>query len=211
MSREKQVDALHYRFSDYMDQRRWSSLWYQIDEVLKAQPRSVLEVGKGAGLLGPLLKRYGIDYQSADIDRELEPDYVASVTELPFENGAFDVVACFQVLEHLPYEAFPAAIKELIRTARKAIIISLPDARVLWRYVFHVPKRGPRSILIPKPQFGKRRHHFDGQHYWEINKQHFPLSRILSDMLNEHVSLDYTFRVDSNPYHRFFFLRKLSA
>ena len=33
---------------------------------------------------------------------ELKPDIVGSVTELPINDGEFDVALCCQVLEHLP-------------------------------------------------------------------------------------------------------------
>lgn len=206
MSREKQVDALHYRFSDYMDQRRWASLWYQMNEILRAEPRSVLEVGKGAGLLGALLKQYDIEYRSVDIDPELEPDYAASLTVLPFENASFDVVVCFQVLEHLPFEEFPLSLKELARVARDRIVLSLPDARKAWPCSISIPKIGTIRAAITVPSFFRETHEFDGQHYWEINKRGFELGKIVSIILRNGLSLERQFRVPENLYHRFFVL-----
>ena len=206
---EKQVDsAMHYQFSRYMEKPRWASLWHQMDEILKVQPKTVLEIGKGTGILGALLKHYDIDYQSVDIDPELKPDHVASVTDLPFEDGSFDVVGCFQVLEHIPYEFFSQAVTELLRVARNRVVISLPDAKVLWQYSFHVPKKGIVKLDLPRPRLRPQKHIFDGEHYWEINKDGYPLDRITADMESGGINMDKTYRVVDNPYHRFFVLVK---
>lgn len=206
---EKQVDsAMHYQFSRYMVKPRWASLWHQMDEILKVQPKTVLEIGKGTGILGALLKHYDIDYQSVDIDPELKPDHVASVTDLPFEDGSFDVVGCFQVLEHIPYEFFSQAVTELLRVARNRVVISLPDAKTLWQYSFHVPKKGKMRLNVPRPRLTPRKHVFDGEHHWEINKDGYPLSRIVSDIESCGITVDKSYRVDDNPYHRFFILMK---
>ena len=206
---KKQVDCtLHYDFSRYMGKPRWSSLWHQMDEILKDQPKSVLEIGKGTGILGALLKHYGIDYQSADIDPDLKPDHVASVTDLPFEDGSFDVLACFQVLEHIPYNFFSQAVAELLRVARNRVIISLPDAKTLWQYSFHVPKKGIIRLDVPRPCLHPQKHVFDGEHYWEINKDGYLLDRVVGDMESSGVNVDKTYRVVGNPYHRFFVLVK---
>ncbi len=204
-----QVDGTsHYEFSRYMEKPRWASLWHQIDEILKVQPKTVLEIGKGTGILGAVLKHYDIDYQSVDIDPELKPDHIASVTDLPFEDGSFDVVGCFQVLEHIPYECFSQAMTELLRVARNRAVISLPDAKVLWQYSFHVPKKGIVRLDIPRPRLTPQKHVFDGEHHWEINKDGYPLERIVVDMESSGVNVDKTYRVVDNPYHRFFVMVK---
>lgn len=46
-------------------------------------------------------------------------------SELPFENDAFDVVTALDVLEHLDNPH--GALQELYRTARKTVLISLPN------------------------------------------------------------------------------------
>lgn len=208
---EKQVDASQYQFSRYVDQARWASLWHQVDEILRESPRSVLEVGKGNGLLGAILKHHGVHYESTDIDPALEPDHVASVTGLPFAAETFDVVGCFQVLEHIPYADFRDALRELVRVARKRIVISLPDARILWQYSFHVPKKGHLRLNIPRPRIRPQKHVFDGEHYWEINKAGFPLDDVMKAIGASGVHTRRTFRVQNNPYHRFFVLEKQNA
>ena len=204
----KQVDTSHYGFSRYMEKPRWMSLWYQMDEILNAKPKTVLEVGKGTGILGTLLMHYGIDYQSADIDPDLKPDHIASATDLPFEDDSFDVICCFQVLEHIPYEFFQQAITELLRVAKKQVIISLPNAKTLWQYSFHIPKKGKVRLDIPHPRLHPQKHVFDGEHYWEINKEGYPLSDIVNTMEGCGAVVDKSYRVIEHPYHHFFVLVK---
>lgn len=49
-----------------------------------------------------------------------------SIEELPFEEGAFDVVTALEVLEHLPHGTYEAGLSELRRVAKRAIVISVP-------------------------------------------------------------------------------------
>lgn len=208
---EKQVDAAQYQFSRYVDQLRWASLWHQVAEIVREMPSNVLEVGKGNGLLGAILRHYGIDYQSTDIDPELKPDHVASVTDLPFASEAFDVVGCFQVLEHIPYSDFRAALTELIRVARTKVVISLPDAKALWQYSFYLPMKGELKLNVPRPRLRPQEHVFDGEHYWEINKAGYPLADVMETIGICGARVQSTYRVSQNPYHRFFVLEKHGA
>jgi ubiquinone/menaquinone biosynthesis C-methylase UbiE len=48
----------------------------------------------------------------------------ASLDALPFADGRFDAALCLEVLEHLPDPA--AALRELSRVTRKAVILSVP-------------------------------------------------------------------------------------
>jgi hypothetical protein len=108
-----------------------------------------------------------------------------------------------KMLEHLPYEAALQAFGEMVRVRRSHVIISLPDARPVWRYQIHIPKLGPCDFFIPRPLFKAAAHEFDGEHYWELNKRGYALSRVIADF-SKHMRLVNTYRVFENPYHRFF-------
>ena len=107
------------------------------------------------------------------------------------------------MLEHLPYETALQAFAEMVRVSRRHVVISLPDARPVWQYRYHVPKFGTRSLLFPRPILKQPEHVFDGEHYWEINKKGYDLARVVND-LGRLCSLNKTYRVFENPYHRFF-------
>ncbi|MFZ2268822.1 MAG: class I SAM-dependent methyltransferase [Azonexus sp.] len=203
----KQVDKSHYQFQNYMSKARWCSLWHQLDEILRTEPEKVLEIGQGQGLLKAIAAQYGIRIETLDLDPELNPDHIGSATEIPLADSMFDVVCAFQMLEHLPYDLSLQAFREMARVCRKHVIISLPDAKHIWRYQFHVPKIGPMDFLIPRPSFGEQTHKFDGEHYWEINKKGYGLDRVTRDF-SSICRLIKTYRVSENPYHRFFVFEK---
>lgn len=60
---------------------------------------------------------------------------VSDITKLPFKDGAFDVVICSEVLEHIPDHR--TAISELIRVLKpgKSLVVSVPrylPERICW-------------------------------------------------------------------------------
>ena len=202
---KKQVDASHYRFASYMAMPRWGSFWHQLNEVVKLGPETALEIGPGPGYFKMLAGALGIRVETVDVDPDLNPDHVASIGELPFEDHSYDLACAFQVLEHLPFELAITALDELARVARTHVVISLPDARRSWRYLFHLPRLGEKQVLLNRPQHTAPVHNFDGQHHWEINKRGYELEKVIAAFLESgRLALLTTFRPFENPYHRFF-------
>lgn len=97
---------------------RWNSLWHQLDVILSLKPETVLEIGPGTGMFTAIMNRLGPHIETVDIDPGLEPDHVASATELPMGDDSFDVVCAFQVLEHMPFEMALAAL-EIVMNLRQ--------------------------------------------------------------------------------------------
>lgn len=206
MNLEKQVNRSHYEFKNYMDIARWCSVWYQLKEVINLNPQSVLEIGPGPGIFKQTAVMFDINIETIDLDPDLKPDFLGSATALPFKDNAYDVVCAFQVLEHLPYDISLQAFAEMLRVSKRYVVISLPDARTMWRYQLHIPKFGIHTFLVPRPRFKAPVHKFDGEHYWEINKKDYSLDRIISDF-SASSKLIKTYRVPENPYHRFFLFK----
>ena len=205
---KKQVDMGHYSFDKYLTKGRWASMWHQLDEVLKIDPKNVLEIGPGPGVFRAMASALGVHVETLDIDPELKPDHVGSVFNLPFKDNSFDVVCAFQMLEHLPYEKSLIAYSEILRVARRGVVISLPDAKRLLPIVCCLPKIGWVSLSIPFFRLGLKQHVFDGEHFWEVNKKNYPLKRVIKDFSNNKWCLKKTFRVYENPYHRFFVFKR---
>ena len=63
-------------------------------------------------------------------------------------------------------------------------------------------------MLIPLPRLKPPKHEFNGEHYWEIGKVGYPLSKITKDIERAGFNIERTYRVFENPYQRFFILRK---
>jgi hypothetical protein len=203
MMEQKQVHAAHYKFTRYMSKGRWSSVWHQLDEVIRLRPEKVLEIGPGPGVFKHMARLFGIRVESLDLDPDLKPDHVGSVMALPFADASYDVVCAFQTLEHLPYGAALDAFAEIVRVSRRHVIISLPDAKPVLQFRFNVPKFGTSNLLFPLPFLRSKKHSFDGEHYWEINKHSYDLAFVTND-LGKLCTLVKTYRVFENPYHRFF-------
>ena len=202
----KQVDAAHYQSLDYLSKARFSSYWYQISEVIRFKPASILEIGPGPGLVTSLLRKLGYEVTTLDFADDVGADIVASVLDMPFQDSEFDVVLCSQVLEHLPFEEFERAISEISRVCQIGGVISLPHTGRVWPFQFHIPLYGPLRFGF-NLQLISREHVFDGQHHWEIGRRGFPVSRI-ETILKRHFKTTSTYRVFENVFHRFFICKK---
>lgn len=202
-----QVEEGHYK-SGYEDEGRWHSYWQQIDSIRQQQPSSILEVGVGNGIVSDFLKRQGYKITTLDHDAHLKPDIVGSVLDLPCGNGSYDLLSVCQVLEHLPYQDFGKALREIRRVTARMAIISLPDCGRMARIDFTFPKVKRVRMLASLPRLRKKMHQFDGQHYWEIGKKGFALHRIAKDIEAAGFRIRRSYRVFENPYHRFFILEK---
>lgn len=200
-----QVPKEHY-FKDYDTKERWMSYWHQINEVLKTNPETVLEIGIGNEIVTNYLKNQGIMVITADIDKSLKPDYVCSVTELSnyFKENSFDTILCAEVLEHIPFEYFEKSLREMQKVARNYVIMSLPHFGIKLRLSLKIPLIKEKNILIKLPY--RKEHKFDGGHYWEIGKRGHSLNRILS-VISKFFEVEKNYLVPENLYHMFFILR----
>ena len=208
MEFRKQVNRDHYDFESYYHTERWCSIWHQINEVKQLNPSSVLEVGGGLGVFKASIACFGVKVKTVDVAEDLRPDIVGSVTDLPIDDNAFDVTCAFQVLEHLPYENFRRSVSEMLRVSRKGVVISLPFYQPGYNNLITIPKIGKKQIFIPRPLIREKPLPNGGEHFWEINRQGYPLKRIRNDLNQLECSIKHEIRVPENPYHYFFALIK---
>ncbi len=208
---EASIDPSHYDFASYVTLKRWSSLWHQVHETLGLRPRSVLEVGVGRGLYKSTLQALRCPVTTVDINPAIGPDVVGSVTGLPFAGASFSAVVAFQVLEHLPYADFRRAVGEMRRVATDHVLISLPDARKVWRGVFDFGGKRERFVMFTKPLWRAHTHRVNGPHQWELNKKGYSVRRIVADLEASGLEVLRHYPVPQNPYHRMFVCRKRPA
>ena len=148
----------------------------------------------------------GITYTGVDYDATLSPDVVADVLALPFGDGQFDVACAFEVLEHLPFDRFETALKELARVSAKSVIVSLPHFGPPIKFSLKIPFLPELKLAwkVPWP----REHVWNGQHYWEIGKKGYSIGRI-RDLLRKRFIIREDVVPFENQYHHFFVLEKI--
>jgi ubiquinone/menaquinone biosynthesis C-methylase UbiE len=201
-----QVDKSHYKFETYINKNRFSSYYYQLKYIERLNPYNFLEIGGGAGILKKLIPD-NIKYFNVDVSKELNPDIIATVEQLPFKDNEFDLVGCFQVLEHLPFEKFSRLLEELGRVCSGNVLISLPYANHKIMVEITLPKSKMIALNIIIPKFYKP-HKFDGQHYWEIGKKNYSQKKIRR-IIENIFKVKEIFTPKENTYHTFFLLEKL--
>ncbi len=188
----------------YEDLFRFCSYYKQLQlffNFKKINGSKVLEVGKGTGVFSNYLKNTGINITTIDIDESKNPDYTADARKLPFKSNTFDIICCFEVLEHLPYSESLRALNEFYRVTKKYIIISVPFScqyLSFFLYVgiwpldklFNLGVRIPNSFLDIK--YGSK------EHKWELGKMGYPKNKFIKDIKEigfrviqkEHISLN---------------------
>jgi ubiquinone/menaquinone biosynthesis C-methylase UbiE len=203
MTYAPQVDKSHYQGKSYRSLERWNSYWHQLDLVRALTPSQVLEIGPGGGVVTRELKALGIEVTTCDIAPDLSPDIVASVTALPVEDGSFDAVLAAEILEHIEFSDLPAALRELCRVSSGSVVISLPHPGYVFSLRLKVPLV-PRIEVFFKVPFFFKTHRFNGEHYWELGKRGYPLSRFITAAREAGLSLVSSKAYADDPAHRFF-------
>lgn len=103
------------------------------DLVAEIKPGdSFLDVGCGRGEIIDLLGRRGVEVRGFDLVPELcdgKRVIHGDMAALPFADGEFDFVGCFDVVEHLPEDEVDQALNELFRVAGRVLMITTNDRR----------------------------------------------------------------------------------
>lgn len=136
MSFEKQM---------YEVQEKWEESYFSagdsrrvkyVSELIANDVSSILDVGCGNGILVNYLDKQfpdrfsricGTDRSETSLKFVHTEKVCASIDQLPFKDGEFDLVTCLEVIEHLPQEIYFSALAELKRIASQYIIISVPN------------------------------------------------------------------------------------
>ncbi|MEI6863750.1 MAG: methyltransferase domain-containing protein [Candidatus Adlerbacteria bacterium] len=207
MSYQPQVQKSHYEGSAYRSSERWNSYWHQLELVRSAKPASVLEVGVGEGVVARHLQSGGITVTTVDIAEDLHPDVVGSVTALPFADASFDLVLAAEILEHIEFSDVSKALSEIARVAGTHAMISVPRPGWIFSIIYKLPLFPRIELLFQIPFFWKT-HIFNGEHYWELGKKGYPVSRFIHAAEEAGLELVSYKKYADDPGHRFFLFKK---
>jgi ubiquinone/menaquinone biosynthesis C-methylase UbiE len=190
----------------YLTLPRIITHWHQANEVARTAPQGgdVLEVGPGSGHTTWVLRNWGYKVTTVDYLATVRPDVVADVTKLPLADQCTDCALAAEVLEHLPFDQFIPALRELRRVSRQSVVVTLPapflGVSALWNW----PKFEPKGIFMGVPYAVK--HRWNGEHYWEVGKRGYSVGRITRCISESGLKLVRSFRPAPSLYCYFFVL-----
>ncbi|MCB0867866.1 MAG: class I SAM-dependent methyltransferase [Solirubrobacterales bacterium] len=96
---------------------------HAIIATLADSPDSILDVGGNRGELAMFLPDAAVT--TVNMASE-DADYTFDGKTLPFEDKSFDLAVSVDVLEHIPRELRQRHFDELLRVARRGVIVSCP-------------------------------------------------------------------------------------
>lgn len=124
--------------SNYDNAERFNVYQTQARLTETINPTSILELSTGSGFMKRYWQSKEINVFSIDINKELKPDLIQDIA-VPFElNNRFDLVACFQVLEHIEENKLWKVFANIKAHSNKAIF-SIPIQTWFIKGIFKCP------------------------------------------------------------------------
>jgi len=212
---EIQVPKEHY-YNNYDNVTRFISYYYQVilvQELLKYKEDNVLEIGIGNKTTYNYLKQQGINIDGCDFDKDLGPDYVGDIRNLPFNNNSYKVILASEVLEHITWGDVYIALRELHRVSNRYVIISIPYSSAGFELVVKFPLinrligKKYLSMFARVPYFFLP-YNFNGEHYWEMGRKNYSIRRV-RETFNQYFNIIKEVRPMLNDYHYYFVLEKI--
>jgi ubiquinone/menaquinone biosynthesis C-methylase UbiE len=128
------IENTRYRYDDIDHIARFDFLTDLIVRYFNF--KNFLDVGCGIGHVVRNLLDKGRDGKGVEVSKAALDHYLsdlvkrgvasfAGAEKLPFKENSFDMVTCFDVMEHLPVFDTDRAISELIRVTRRYLVLTI--------------------------------------------------------------------------------------
>lgn len=208
-----QVKEGYYAKKKYNSLSRFISYFFQIDTLSFLEDiKDVLEIGPGSKFVSRELENLGYKVTTCDFDTSVNPDVVADVRNLPFEDNSFDCIIACQILEHVSYDEFEKVLEKMSKITKKYLIISLPNRHTGFEFIFKFPfiqtllKKNflDLNFQIPVKFPGFKE---SGQHYWEIDFWTTSRAKV-EKSLKRNFEILNKFKPPLNKYHQFYVLER---
>ncbi len=216
-----------------LEERRFTSTRIQIESVteLGDSVSSILEVGPGSGYFTTFTKGLGYSVKTADIKPWSDPDYLGDVRELDIEEK-FDLVAAFEMLQHLPFSELAPTLTKLSALSNKYVFISVPARTHRLGFSIEIPTliaprrlglgwlRGLHSFSLkwewpraadPNEREWTCRDDYWNPHYWEVGRKSYPRSRVLDEIKSAGLRILWAKYNPQFHHHLFVLAEKVST
>lgn len=195
---------------------RWTSYFFQFSETLKIFMRKnddmkILEIGVGNKIISNILEshlkeRTKSKIVTIDINKNLKPDIIGDIRYIPFKNNSFDIILCFEVLEHINYKDLSNALFEIKRVTKRYMLLSIPHNSIYFSFIVKIPRILLKTFLITSDLISYSK--IEKEHFWELGYKNCSYKKLLRKFKDLDLTIDQTFRNPFFPYHHFFKLIK---
>lgn len=140
----------------FWHKRRFKETWYFLDGL---SPRQILDIGCHGGTFTEVVAQkfptslvFGLDVSVAAIDygKKVRPGInfrVGTADNLPFPDGAFDLVTCFDTFEHLPDPKKALSEMRRVLTQDGQAVFLVPTESLLFKIIWFLWGRlGPGKV-----------------------------------------------------------------
>ena len=112
-----------------------------VEFVRRQRPASILEVGSGVHGIAYYLEDLsivGTDVKFRERPQNNMRAVASSAEALPFHDRSFDLVISSDMMEHLPAAIRADVVKEMLRVARRHLVIGFPSGLIAQRHDFQL-------------------------------------------------------------------------
>lgn len=212
-SEEANLGKERYYTDGYFSHAQFVSFSEQVLLVQNMKRKNILEIGIGNGIVSDFLRKAGLNVTTFDINQNLSPDVIGSVTDLIelFQHRKFDLILCAEVLEHMPFERFKQAISNIAEVTNEYAIITLPRCqKVIFDIQFNI--KIPKLHSIEKGLFlSIPNSKIPSQHHWELDSSKETKLKKIETILKEHFTILTSSRFRFRSNHHYFILKKHTA
>lgn len=207
----------YYKFSEYVSLDRFNTYWFQINEVLNLEPKSVAEIGVGTGVVKYLVEGFGVPVTTIDINENLKPDIVSPITSAAaaLKGRTFDVVLCSRVFHHIPFPDVESALENIWSLSGKHAVLVLAAEDFRFYATLRLTSKREKFFSLPIPLFVKRlvlrATKASASYYyniWKVNSSAATRKAHIDALIQKRFSILKSYPVPKNHGHIIYVLEK---